>query len=176
MAKKGKTFEITTKQAFHFDFTVNGKKKRETIYIDMSDPGIADRLMNVQNSLENRLNSIKIDDITVDTSKFPDKFDSFDDIASLSSEQISELKKLSDETSKIESQFENAIIDEISLALNTDVSPVFKYCSPMYIIGKEYFFTMFLEELGNKMVEYLNENATKKVDYSKKSYMKGYIK
>lgn len=169
-------FKIVKKHNFFFDFDVDGEKKRETVSIDMTDKNMAQRLMSAEKIINERLKSLKYGDIKLKSECLPEKIESFEDVTKLSEEQIEDIENVSKETMKIHNDLEKITIEEISNALNADVSPAFKYCSAFDVIDGEYFITLFIECLANKMVEYIKAHPQQQVDYSNKPYMKKYLK
>lgn len=169
-------FKINKKHDFHFDFEVDGKKKRETISIDMTDRKISQRLMGAEAIIKERCNKIKKGDFDLKSEGLPEKIETFEDVAKLTDEQIEDIEKISNEMTRISDEFEKITIEEVSNALNADVSPAFKYCSAFDVVDGEYFITKFIECLSSKMVEYLKAHPVQKVNYDNKPYIKKYLK
>lgn len=170
------TFEINKKHGFVFEFIVDGKKEKETIYIDMTDRNLPKRLMNAQKAVDDRIKDIKIKDVEFKSDGIPKNIETFDDVANLSNEQLEDIKNVSDAIFDFYDESEKAIIDEIGKALGTDVSPCFKHCSAFDVIDEQYYVALFLERLADDMVKYLKEHPQQEINIDKKSYMRKYLK
>lgn len=171
------TFEINRKHGFKFEFIVDGEKNIETIYIDMTDRHLPQRMMNAQNLVQERTKDIKIRDVKFKSDGIPKNIETFDDVASLSDEQIEDIKNAANAISDFYDEADEALIDEIGKALGTDIHNIFKYCSPSdVVVDGEPFVATFLEALADKMVEYYKEHPQKEINFDKKSYMRKYIK
>lgn len=169
-------FKIVKKHKFFFDFDVDGKQKRETIEIDMTDKTISNKLFEAENIMKTRLEELENDKIDLTKYNLPENIQTIEDMENLSSEEIHDIKEVSKIYSDLTEKIEKVLIEEISNALNTDISPVFKYCSPLSVIDGEPFITLFLEKLGEKMVEYYKNNSSAQVNWNKKPYMRKYMK
>lgn len=171
-----KTFKKEKKHGFDFKFDIDDNEYIETIYIDMTDQKLPQRMMNAQNIINKRIDELKIDDIELKSDGIPEKIETFEDVAALSDEQLEDIKNVSDVIFKVYDDSEKILIDEIGNALNTDVSAAFKHISAFDVIDGEYYVSMFLEALADDMVAYLKAHPQKEVNFDKKPYMRKYLK
>lgn len=170
------TFTINKKHNFDFKFVVDGVEHIETISIDMTDQKLPQRMMKAQDIINKRIDEIQIGDIDLKSKGIPQKIETFEDVAALSDEQIEDIKNVSNAVFKVYEDSEKILVDEIGNALNTDVSPAFKYCSAFDVINEEYYVALFLESLADEIVAYLKAHPQKEVNFDKKPYMRKYLK
>lgn len=169
------TFKINKKHDFKFEFIVDGEKHIEKVSIDMTDKNIPVRLMNTQNLIDEKIKSIKMADVKLKSNGLPKKIESFEDAANLSGDQCDDIRNIANAVSDYQTKVENAIIEEMNEALNTDVSPAFKYCSALDVINGEYYCTLFIESLGKEMIKYMKAHPQQEINYNNKPYMKRYL-
>ena len=170
------TFNINKKHGFKFEFIVDGKKHTETIYIDMTDKKLPQRMMNAQEAINNRINYIKINDVELKSEGIPQDLGKIEDGANLSEEQIDDIKNVAGAVFSFYDEAEKMLVEEIGNALGTDVSPAFKYCSAFDVINEEYYVALFLESLSDEIIKYYKEHPQQQVNFDKKPYMRKYLK
>lgn len=168
-------FKISKKHKFFFDFDVDGEKKREIIEIDMTEKNISNKLFEVQNIVKKRIEELENNKADLTKYKLPEKIETIQDIENLSPEEVSGIKGVSKIYTDLTTNVEKIIIEEISNALGSDISCLFKYCSPLSVIDGVPFISLVLENLGEKMIDYYKNNNQSKIDWNKKSYLKKYM-
>ena len=172
----------TGKVAFPIEFD-NGDK--DCIYFNPSDKDFREGFFNFENSLAERTKKI-------DLEKYKSRFEngnkdkieinSFDDILSLTPDELKNLKERLDVVEEIDTEYENAIKIELDNIFKSKVSSIiFKYCQPLdmvivendrgeeeresYIMHFTKQFAKALEEYGAKNNSAMNKYMEK---YSKK--------
>ena len=172
----------TGKVAFPIEFD-NGDK--DCIYFNPTDKAFRDGFMNFENSLSQKVNEIDLDKYKTRYNKnFTEEINinSFDDILNLSPDQLKKLKERVDVVEEMDSEYQNAIKNEIDDIFKSNVSDIiFKYCQPLdmveinledgktetmvYILHFVKQFAKALEEYGVKNNSAMNKYMEK---YSKK--------
>lgn len=154
----------TGKVAFPVEFD-NGDK--ETIYFNPNDREFIAKVMNFENSIEERAKNINIEKYK---SQFEDgvdvklSVDNFDDIENLSKEEIISMKNKIGAIIDIDAEYQQALKDEIDDIFDNKVSEkIFKYCQPLDMViyvdengneVSEVFIIQFIKAFGNEIKKY----------------------
>lgn len=144
------------KIAFPIEFD-NGDK--DVIEFNPSDPELATRLMNAKDIINQKLEAVEADDITLednDDIALPETIDGYDD---LTDEQQEALAKRAEATASLIERTNNIIYEEIDRAFNGDISRVvFKHCSPLSPIDGKYYISHFLEAITPEIQKYIKQS------------------
>lgn len=146
----------------------NGDKA--TIYIDIHDRGIRERISAFGGKVEARMNGIDAERYRASFNDGMDlKLNNFDDLMNLTPEQLDEVNKRLDAVAAIEQEYNSVVKDELDEVFKSKISDVvFRYCEPFDVVTvdgeKEIFVMHFLrwfaqeiERLGDS-----NNDAMKK--------------
>lgn len=144
------------KIAFPIEFD-NGKK--DVIYFNPNDPELATRLMKAQDNISNKLDKLEADDLVLKNDgsvEIPENVDGYEE---LSDEHKEILTNNAEKMVKILEETKNILCEEIDNAFNSDISSVvFKYCSPLAVVGGEYFIIQFLNAITPEIQREVNKS------------------
>ena len=135
----------TGKVAFPIQFDDD---KKETLYLNPNDGGLAVRMMDAQKILENGLETLDKENIEING-------DGSINISNLPIEQAKKVIMRYNEVVKV-------ITDAIDYAFASNISEVvFKYCSPLaYIADKKTLFVYhFMDEISKDIQKYLEKKS-----------------
>jgi hypothetical protein len=139
----------TGKVAFPIEFD-NGDK--EIIYFNPNDREFIKRVMDFENSIEERTKKINIDkykDRIEDGIDINLNIDDFSQIEKMSAEEIASLRRKVGAIVDIDAEYQQALKDELNDIFKSDISSqIFKYCEPMDMV-----FTGEIDENGNEISE-----------------------
>lgn len=145
----------TGKTPFTLDFD-NGDK--ETIYINIHDRGIRERISAFSASVEKRIKAINLEKHrSVFDEKAEFNIGSVDDLMNMSAEQLEDLQKRLDAVSRIEDEYNGAVKEELDAVFQSKISTsVFKYCEPFDMVimangEKELYIMQFLKWLAKEL-------------------------
>lgn len=170
------TFEISKKHPLSFEFVVDGKVHKETIFVRVDDPNLPSRMERAEEVAKEKMNAVKVEEIDVKSDVDLNSLKTFDDFAALTDEQQHAIREVSRVTEKAMDEAGEIIISELCDALDTDVRPAFKYCKPFDVVGGNYYVFSFLEAVANEIIEQ-RQAETKELEktLSKKAYMQSYM-
>lgn len=170
------TFKTKEKAKFDFEFLVDGKSVIESVYVNMQDRDLSRRLMNVGASIDKHIEEYQMKDVDMQSEGIPTDIKTLEDVEKLSAEQIDDIVHIAEAIYDVYDTTEKAIIEEISSALNSDVSNCFKYFKPFDEYEGQYYVQAFFEALTDDMIKYMNEHPAETVTMAEKPYMKNYLK
>lgn len=148
----------TGKTAIELEFD-NGNKS--TIYIDIHDRGIRERIAAFGQKVDQRIKSIDSDRYKTVFDGEDLRVDSVDELMDMDPEKLEMLQNRLDAIMRFEDEYNTAIKEELDEVFRSKVSKeVFKYCEPFDVVttetGKEMYVMHFLkwfakeiERLGN---------------------------
>lgn len=144
------------KIAFPIEFD-NGEE--DVIYFNPNDPELATRLMKAQDNISNKLDKLEADDLVLKNDgsvEIPENVDGYEE---LSDEHKEILTNNAEKMVKILEETKNILCEEIDNAFNSDISSVvFKYCSPLAVVGGEYFIIQFLNAITPEIQREVNKS------------------
>lgn len=144
------------KIAFPIEFD-NGEK--DVIYFNPNDPELATRLMKAQDNISDKLDKLEADDLVLKNDgsvEIPENVDGYEE---LSDEHKEILTNNAEKMVKILEETKNILCEEIDNAFNSDISSVvFKYCSPLAVVGGEYFIIQFLNAITPEIQREVNKS------------------
>lgn len=171
-----KSFVVSNKTECQFEFFVDGERHVESIFINMEDQSLSEKLASMEDEVKQKISEIKIDDVEIKSGLDLNKLKTFDDYASLNEEQVEELTAVASATKKATDAAGEVYIEELCKAFDTDVRPAFKYCKPFDVVNGNYYIFAFLEAIGDEILEHHQKEA-KKVEKTLqgKGYMQKYM-
>lgn len=146
----------------------------DSIYFQPNDPNLATRLMKAKDNISKKLDEIKIDD--AGDGKIENIPKTFEDYDKLSEEEVEALSNKATEINGIMQQVDSILREEIDKAFGSKISDVvFKHCSPLSIVGGEYFIVQFLNAIAPE-IQARAEKASKESETKIANRLKKYKK